>query len=316
MIEFKKKIIIDTDNGDDIDDLFAIYLALKLNNQIDLIGVTTVYGNTNLRARQINKVLSLTDKKDIDVFAGCGVPLKSLHPLKTNTIFCQFSEDLNDDKYKVVNEADDCSGNQAIDYLINCAKKYQEQLTIVCIGPLTNIAKAILKDKKAMSKVNYVMMGGSFSKIEREWNIACDYLAAKIVFDSKLKLTCVGIDVTRKVEISKSLQEKILKTKGNNYQNYLIDCCNRWFKCCKRRIVLHDPLTLYYLVKPELFKVKKYHVSVETEGNLSIGLTIPLEELLWVEFDYIDQNQYSTINCAIDVKSKAFIKDFKNVLDF
>lgn len=316
MMKNKKRIIIDTDIGDDIDDLFALYLALKLENKIDLIGVTTVYGNTNLRARQVNKVLSLANKKNIDVYAGCGVPIKTLHPLKIDSIFCQFSDDLNEKCYQVINEDDNCNGSKAIDYLIECAKKYQDDLTIVCIGPLTNIAKAILKNKDVMSKVNYVIMGGCFSKIEREWNIACDYLAAKVVFENKLKLTCIGVDITRKVEISNKLQKTILNKKADKYNNYLIECANRWFNCCKRRITLHDPLTLYYLVKPELFEVKNYHVDVETEGNLSKGLTIPLEELLWVEFDLIDKNQYSIASCAVDVKAKQFIKEFKEILNF
>ena len=316
MIEIKKKIIIDTDNGDDIDDLFTLYLALSLK-QLDIVGITTVYGNTNLRARQINKTLSLANRKDIAVYAGCGNAIQSLHPLKTDTIDCQYSEDLMDDKYKPVNENENCMGDSAIDYLISCAKKYKEELTIVCIGPLTNIAKAILKDKEAMSKVKYVMMGGSFSKIEREWNIACDYQAAKIVFDSKLDLTAIGVDVTRKVEISNKLQKVILNKKfDDKYADYLIECANRWFNCCHRKIVLHDPLTLYYLVNPDIFETKKYHVSVETLGSLSIGLTIPLEELLWVEFNYIDKNQYSVVNCATNVKRNEFIKQFKDILNY
>lgn len=316
MIDIKSKIIIDTDNGDDIDDLFTLYLALSLK-QLDIIGITTVYGNTNLRARQINKALTLAKRNDIKVYAGCGNVIKSLHPLKTDTIFCQYSDDLMEKKYKPINENENCMGDSAIDYLVDCARKYKEELTIVCIGPLTNIAKAILKDKEAMSKVKYVMMGGSFSKIEREWNIACDYEAAKIVFDSKLDLTAIGVDVTRKVEISKQFQNTILNKKSDSeFTNYLIECANKWHNYCHRRIVLHDPLTLYYLINPKIFKTKKYHVSVETMGTLSIGLTIPLEELLWVEFNYIDKNKYSIVNCATNVKRNEFIKQFKDIMKF
>ena len=75
-------------------------------------------------------------------------------------------------------------------------------------------------------------------------------------------------------------------------------------------------MTLYYLVNPDIFETKKYHVSVETLGSLSIGLTIPLEELLWVEFNYIDKNQYSVVNCATNVKRNEFIKQFKDILNY
>ena len=150
MEEIRKKVIIDTDIGDDIDDLFTLYLAASLK-EIELIGVTTVYGNTNLRARQVNKFLSLSNLKDVKVYAGCGKQLKSLHPLPINRVFCQYGQELDDESLKPINEDENCEGTSAVDYLIESAKKYKEELTIVCIGPLTNLAKAIIKNKNAMS---------------------------------------------------------------------------------------------------------------------------------------------------------------------
>lgn len=315
MEDIRKKVIIDTDIGDDIDDLFTLYLANSLK-EIDLIGITTVYGNTNLRARLANKYLSLAGLNDVRVYAGCGPQLKSLHPLPINHVFCQYGEELDDDSLKPINEEENCEGNSAIDNLIESAKKYKEELTIVCIGPLTNLAKAVMKNKKAMRKCNIVIMGGCFSKIEKEWNIACDYKAAKIVFNAKLNLTAIGVDVTKKVEISAELQKQILTTSKDEYINYLVTCCNRWVNASGRRITLHDPLTLYSLVDDDVLKYKYYHVSVETKGTHSIGLTIPLEELLWVQFKYIDKSKYTYAKCASRVNKNKFIEVFKKQLGF
>ncbi len=306
----KKKIILDTDNGDDIDDLFALYLALS-QEDIEIVGITTTYMNTNLRARQIKKVLQLINKEDIPVYAGIGTPIKSLHPGSVDAIYCQYTEDLNEDRYAPINEDEGCEGVSAIDFIIKKSEELKEDLTIVSIGPLTNIAKAVLKAPDALRKPSIVMMGGCFSKIEREWNIACDYEAAKIVFNSKLNLTAIGVDVTRKTEISLTLQERILTHKSEDpYISYLIEATNLWFKSTNRRIVLHDPLTLYYICKPEIFKFNEYHICVEDQGKLTMALTVPLEELLWVQFAYIDKSKYSITKCATDVLSEEFINDF------
>ena len=315
MIE-KKKIILDTDNGDDIDDLFALYLALS-RDDIEIVGITTTYVNTNLRARQIKKVLRLAGKTEIPVYAGIGTPIKTLHPCDVNYKFCQFTQDLENDEYAPINDDEGCNGISAIDFIIAKSEELGSDLTIVSIGPLTNIAHAILKAPLSMRKPSIVMMGGCFSKIEREWNIECDYKAASIVFNSKLNLTAIGVDVTRKTEISLALQKKILQHKSANpYLSYLIEAANLWYKATNRRIVLHDPLALYCVYNKDICKYNEYHVCVEEEGKLTTGLTVPLEELLWVQFAYLDKNNYSLTRCATDVSSKKFIKDFVSQLGF
>lgn len=315
MIE-KKKIILDTDNGDDIDDLFALYLALS-RDDIEIVGITTTYVNTNLRARQIRKVLKLAEKDNIPVYAGIGTPIKTLHPCDVNFKFCQYTQDLDNEEFAPLNDEEGCNGISAIDFLIRKSDELGSNLTIVCIGPLTNLASAILKSPSSMRKPSVVMMGGCFSKIEREWNIACDYEAAKIVFNSKLNLTAIGVDVTRKTEISSELQERILNYNASNpYFDYLIEAANLWFESTKRRIVLHDPLTLYSVYNQDIFKFNEYHVCVEDQGKLTTALTVPLEELLWVQFAYINKEDYSLTKCATDVSSDEFIEDFVRQLGF
>lgn len=306
----KQKLIIDTDIGDDIDDLLALYLALECE-KIDLLGVSTVYINTNLRARQVKKVLDLKNRNDVKVYAGIGTPLKGLHFCTTDVIFNQFTEDLYEKKYAPINDNEKNEGISAIDYIVSSAKKYQEKLTILCIGPLTNIAMAILKDKEAMSKVNLVMMGGCFFNAQREWNIECDINAAKIVFSNKLNLTCLGTNVTRKTELDDKQQCYFLNAKPqNNYYDYLISMINQWFKFCNRQIVLHDPLALYYIIDKSIFTECKRHIYLVEEGKYCEGMTLSMEEYLWVQFD--DSNKNDFIECTIveNVDNNKFIDNF------
>ena len=310
----KHKIIIDTDIGDDIDDLLALYMALE-SDKIDIIGITTVYINSNLRARQTKKVLALKNRNDIPVFAGIGTPLRGLHFETTNVIFNQYTKDLDDNKYAPINDNEKCDGESAIDFLISSAKKYQNELTILCIGPLTNIARAILKDKEAMSKVNYIMMGGCFFKAEREWNIECDIDAANIVFNNKLKLTCLGTNVTKKVELTIDEQNYFLSAKHNDlYYKYLVEMINEWVSFTNRRIVLHDPLTLYYLINPNIFKSCDRHVYLVSKGDFVDGMTLSMEDYLWVQFDNIKKEKFSKCTLVKDVDNKKFIEEFLKIV--
>ena len=82
----------------------------------------------------------------------------------------------------------------------------------------------------------------------------------------------------------------------------------------QRRIVLHDPLVLYSVYNQDIFKFNDYHVCVEEEGKLTTGLTVPLEELLWVQFAYIDKNDYSLTRCATKVSSKIYFSSLSNFI--
>ncbi len=306
----KQKLIIDTDIGDDIDDLLALYLALECE-KIDLLGVSTVYINTNLRARQVKKVLDLKNRNDIKVYAGYGIPLKGLHFQTTDVIFDQYTKDLEQEKYAPINDNEKNLGESAIDFIIDNAKKYQEELTILSIGPLTNIAKAILKDKEAMSKIKIVMMGGCFFEAQREWNIECDIDAAKIVFSSNINLTCLGTNVTRKTELNNIQQNYFLSAKHQDkYYQYLIEMINQWYLDYNRQIVLHDPLALYYIIDKTIFKECQRHIYVVEKGEYVEGMTLSMEDYLWVQFADADKQKFLKCTIIQDVDNETFINNF------
>ncbi|MFR6055756.1 MAG: nucleoside hydrolase [Eubacteriales bacterium] len=112
------------------------------------------------------------------------------------------------DGFAADNERDFRGGDSAVEFLLETVKKYPNEIVLVGIGPLTNIARAILKDRAAMEKVKkIIIMGGNYFHSKLEWNILSDSAAAKIVFESGLPLFCVGTDVTEKVKLNNARQK-------------------------------------------------------------------------------------------------------------
>jgi len=309
-----KKIIIDTDIGDDIDDLLALVYALS-SEDYEILGVTTSFLNTNLRAREARKAILLSSQKNIPVYAGIGLPVKGLHSSDVTASFSQFTPDLLDPVYAPLNEEEGCRGLSAPRFLNAMAKKYGADLTIVCLAPLTNIAKALELEPDALLATPIVMMGGCYSKLSREWNIECDYAAAKKVFSSPLHLTCLGSDITKLTEMDRQEEQELLSDDGNPIDSYRTACVQLWKKATSRKIVLHDPLALYSVSHPDICSYEDRHVFVETEGTYSRGLTLPLEDLLWVTYKKEDGAccAYSHIAVAVDSISfkKAFLRNAK-----
>lgn len=305
-----RKLIIDTDLGDDIDDAFALYFAIK-EKKHHMLGITTVYENTNLRARMAKKLVKLMNE-DIPVYAGYGKPLKGEHFQSKERIFCQYTEDIMNDEFKPMNNNESSDGEEAIDFIINSAEKYQKDLTLLCIGPLTNLAKAVQKNPQSMSKVGtVVIMGGSFYNQYREWNIVCDVEAANIVFNFGFNLHAIGFDVTQYTCVSKKVHEMLLKTKKEGCLGYFLDVFRLWDKSYQRELVLHDLLTYYYLDHKHLFSTERIPVFIETEGTFGKGITFNLNLLL---APHAYKSKASLVTCAKDVKYKQFMDDVEHRL--
>ena len=262
------KVILDTDNGDDIDDLFTLYILLN-DPKFEVIGIISSYLNTPLRARQIRHVLKLKGREDIPVFAGCGQTIKGLHDRPSNIVFWQYSEVL--DKKEYFNLKDSPDGELAIDFLIESAKKYKDELYIVGVAPETTIAKAIEKNKEAFKNCHFYLMGGSFYQNCSEWNIECDYEAAKIVATSDLDIHYCGLDVTRSTFLPDYIYQQFINIKKDEYTNYLIETTKLWNSFSKRNPTLHDPLTLLSTV----YDVVQYReMNVRLDINLDTRKTV------------------------------------------
>lgn len=269
------KILLDTDIGDDIDDVLALALALKME-EVDLIGITTVFKDTNIRARMAKKVLKLCNRDDIPVYAGFGNSIAGNNDVREQ--ICQFTPDVLDPEYAPVNNDESTDGQSAIDFIIDSAKKHGEELTIAAIGPLSNIARAIMQDPEAMSGVGrIVIMGGAFYEQQSEWNIVCDVEGAQILFNSSCPLHCVSLDVTQKLQLNHSEHQFILDIQEDNITGYLAELLRLWTDKNRMLPVLHDPLAIYYCIHNEILLMEGISSYVESEGKYSRGMTLNLD---------------------------------------
>ena len=270
----KLKILIDMDIGDDIDDAFALLLAMDMS--IEIVGITTVFKNTAERARLTKKLLKLYGKgyENVPVYAGCG------KPLHTNTDetehLCQYTPELDNDSYT----PDSVYPDHAIDFIIECCEKYRNGLTLVAIGPFTNIAKVIQKAPHALGLIsNVIIMGGAYFKQYADWNVSCDPEAAKIMFESLNGIHCLGADVTHKLKLSKTDDKKIEEYNGSNAAlKYISELYRLWKTERDGRIgILHDPLAIYYSKDPSVCECNSSSVAIITNGY-GRGITLNLSE--------------------------------------
>ena len=264
----KKKILLDTDNGDDIDDLFTIYAMLN-SPEFEVVGIISSYLNTPLRARQVKHVLKLANREDIPVFAGCGRPIRGYHDRPMDYVYWQYEDILMKDEYRP--NSDDVEGEEAINFMIECAKKYKDELYICEVAPECTLGRAIRLDRDAFKDCHIYIMGGAFFEKASEWNIDCDFDAARTVFESGLNLTYVGHNVTIKTEMNEEMYERFKSFKGDPYINYLISATELWKSFSKRRPMLHDPLTLLTIIYDDLceFAISEFALVEKLEGRFS-----------------------------------------------
>ena len=308
----KLKILIDMDIGDDIDDAFALLLAMDMG--IEIVGITTVFKNTAERARLTKKLLKLYGKgyENVPVYAGYGKPLRDDADEKGH--LCQYTPDLDDEAY-----TPDCvCPERAVDFIIECCKKYGKELTVVAIGPFTNIAKVIEKAPDALSLAGRVLiMGGAYFRQYADWNVSCDPEAAKIMFESLKGIHCLGADVTHKLKLSRTDDKKIEEYNGSNPAlKYISELYRLWKIERDGRIgILHDPLAIYYSKDPSVCECNSSAVAVITDGYAR-GITLNLSEYTKAymnpDFCGYDFTRKQTLAYGVDSEkiTKRFMKCF------
>ncbi|WP_448515941.1 nucleoside hydrolase [Pseudothermotoga sp.] len=268
------RIVLDCDPGHD--DAFAILLAAA-SKEIELLGVTTVVGNSYLENTTINarKVLDLFDL-DVLVFPGCAKPL-----LRDIVVAPQIHGQSGLDGAAVPPPKRSIEKIHAVDFIAQMAQKYDD-LVLVPTGPLTNIALFILKYPELVKRIStIVLMGGgiAFGNVTpvAEFNIFADPEAAKIVFRSGIPIVMAPLDLTHQVVATEREAEK-LRSMGEKFQ--IMADLLMFFKSTYKRVfnidgaILHDPCTVMYLLHPEIFESQDYFVDVETKGELTYGQTV------------------------------------------
>lgn len=265
----KIPVLIDTDIGSDVDDAFALALAVA-SPELDLVGVTTVGSAADDRAWLVCRFLTqVTGKKkpeELPPVAVGGAP-----PEKTEI---DWQIQYRRHPAAIFNRTLKPSKEPAADLMAKLAKKHDGKLVVVCLGPLTNVAKFIKEYPAEAKRVKrFVVMGGSVAvgydgtaKPEPEWNIKCDVPAAKAVFASGLPLTVIPLDATAMVKLEKAARAKLFSARTMlTYQ--LQNLYELWDK---ETPVLFDPVAVAAVFddKPLTFKELRLDVS-------DTGMTIP-----------------------------------------
>lgn len=264
-VKSKIKLWIDTDIGDDVDDALAIALAVR-SPDLELLGVSTVYRNTGERARLASKLLDLLNTK-APVAAGVGLPLRKPADLREIPRQCCVLE--------ACEPLEPQDGLEAVIRMIDAARENPD-MVLLGIGPLTNLALAIRLAPSVMRPIRVVLMGGAFSAAYPEYNILCDPEAANIVLTSGQQIEMVGLDVTVPCVLPAEDLQIIAESK-DTAGKFLAALVDVWMKTSKgKKVTLHDPLTVAYLIDPSLLEMVPAPVRVELGGSVTHGLTAVL----------------------------------------
>ncbi len=270
-------IIIDCDPG--VDDAIAILLALGLD--LSILGITTVAGNVPLSLTTANarKICALASRLDLPVFAGCPRPL--LKPLTT-------AEDIHGATGLQGANLPDPSPNSlqsqhGVDFLIEQLSSAPAPLRIAALGPLTNLAVALIKCPQIVEKIaQLVIMGGSMNQgnitPSAEFNMYVDPHAAQVVLSADIPTTLITLDITHQVLTTPERLASI-RAIGNPVSTAAADMLEFYGESDLERYglpggPLHDPCVLAYMHRPDLFTTRTVGVEVETTGEHTLGRTV------------------------------------------
>jgi purine nucleosidase len=273
------RVIIDMDGG--IDDALALIIALR-SPEIEVAGITAVSGNVPVEQATINglRVVELLNRSDVWVAQGLGNPLLR-DPIRATRF--HGADGLGDSNLPVPKlRPAEKSALNAISESLDPSK--HQSTTIICTGPLTNIAALFTEFPQVKKMIEeIVIMGGAYSVTKygcgnetpvAEFNIYSDPEAAKIVFEAGVPVKAVGLDVTMNpsVQLTKSDYVRLRNRKGRvaAFASSILERNMRTYG----QFALHDPMAVAVKIKPSFFQFSNYRAQVETKGEYTMGMTV------------------------------------------
>ena len=261
----REKIIIDTDIGDDIDDAFAVALALS-SPELDVLGFSAAFGDTPTRAKMLDRMLGELGHGDIPVAMGAPVDVN-------RNAFTQR-------RYAEGGTFARANHPNSVDFVLAQARKYPGQVTLVAIGPLPNVGAMIDKDPAGFRLLKrVVIMGGSIRTMEDpygvappiaphpEWNIKNDIAGAKKLFASGVPLYVMPLDSTANLKLHEVARTAIF-SHGSMTTNILAGLYYEWSAYTRAATpTLYDPMTLASMLEPSLCPTTPMHIIVDDAGN-------------------------------------------------
>jgi purine nucleosidase len=252
-----EKVIIDTDIGDDVDDAFALALAVK-SPEVQILGVTTAFAETEVRAKIVDRFLGEVGRADIPVFAGKAT---GKTPMSQR-------------RYGDGGHFAKSSHGDAAGFILEEIKKYPGEITLVAIGPLMNVGEVIDRDAAMFRKLKrVVIMGGSVRRgygefgynetvpPSPEWNILNDVKSAQKLFAAGVPLYVMPLDSTQlKLD---EVKRAFLFTRGTPVTDQLAILYHMW---AQETPTLFDPMAMAFVLKPELCPMTALHIRVDEKG--------------------------------------------------
>ena len=310
-----KRIILDTDIGTDADDAMALSLA-ALSPELKIEGVTTVHADAPLRARIARRILHLAGRDDVPVIAGASMPLQM--PLPENFTWMprlrgHEGVGVLDEEALVPTEDLAASRDDAARFIIDAAARYPGELSLVTIGALTNIGRALEIEPQLADRIcDLTLMGGTVFAEKfpfppmLETNLNADPGAAEIVFASGLPLTIVPMEVTTQVFLTAE-QRAAMRRWGSPLADTLVTLMEQMLEGMttlseeaglstdfyEGRTFMHDPLAVYASMASGLITVRRMHVQLEVIDR--VVRTMP----------YPDRSPNAWV--CVDVDAPAFI---------
>jgi purine nucleosidase len=261
-------VILDTDIGDDIDDAFALALLLH-SPEVKLLGVTTAFGDTELRARLVDRYLAAVHRSEIPVEAGVPAPA---HNVFTQAAYAR--------------QAPAHSHGDGVAFLLREIRAHPGQITLIAIGPLFNVQAAIARDPATFRKLKrVVIMGGSIYRgydggnaganapPSPEWNIRCDPAGARALLGSGVPVLMMPLDST---QIRLPQQDlSTLFSHGSPLTDQLTLLYHQWAKLdagahsnndAWRMPTLYDPVAASFAIHPDICSAQPMRIDVDDKG--------------------------------------------------
>ncbi|GLU29218.1 nucleoside hydrolase [Brucella sp. NBRC 12950] len=303
-----QKILIDCDPGHD--DATAILYGAK---HLDLVGITTVYGNqtvdkTTWNALSLVSLLGL----DVPVARGCEGPLNGVvrHGGDVHGKTGMDGAELPSPDRQVI-------GVHAVDFIIEMASEHRGELVLIPTGPFTNVAMALRKEPRLTKWLRGISVMGGTTQIGNttpvsEFNVWCDPEAADIIFRSGVPLWMVGLNVTRQVGVTQNDVNKLLaggpvaKAYGGLF-SFFRDSLKKVHGLSTAS--LHDPCALVPFIAPEMINYRHCHVEIALGAGPTRGMTVcDMRSLTTQKLENIQAMQAPNCNVAIDVQSRDLVE--------
>ncbi|MBM4419556.1 MAG: nucleoside hydrolase [Chloroflexi bacterium] len=266
------RVILDTDIGTDVDDCLALAFLLA-SPEISLDAVTCVHGDVDLRARMAIELLGLRGRDEVPVYRGASRPLLDRRPI-------YWAGHEGQGLLEGLRHRRSPASEHAVDHLVRHVMSHPGQIHLLAIGPLTNVALALLREPALAGALQHLtIMGGALRGVDlldsgyAEHNIRCDPEAADVVLRSGAPISLVPLDVTLRAQVRR-VDLAAIRTSGDPFHLTIADQIERYPQFARTGgTFLHDPLAAATLIDRALLTWQNLHVAVETSGEHAAGVT-------------------------------------------